>query len=332
MNTSSNATDTSLAARALAASEADFRAAAARIAPHVLKSPLLPFAAGPSRTIALKAENLQPLGSFKIRAAFNTLLQAADAQPLSGVATASAGNFAQGLTQAAVQLGLPITVHLPDTAAQVKRAALAAMGARTVLHPFADWWRILMTRDVGQSDELFVHPVCEASVIVGNGTIGLELPEQWPQIDTVVVPIGGGGLISGIALCLRALGCRARIIGCEIETAAPVAAARAAGRPVPVERKASFVDGIGSSCVLDDMWPLLRTLLDDVIVVSVEEARAALRTLVTKSHVVVEGAGAVALAAAASPACKGRNVVAVLSGGNLDTEVLRQILAHAGQS
>lgn len=325
-----NVTDTSLAARVMAATEMDFRAAAARIGPYVLKSPLLPFSSGSGQTLALKAENLQPLGSFKIRAAFNTLLQAARGRHLTGVATASAGNFAQGLTQAAVQLGAPITVHLPESAAQIKRASLAAMGARTVLHPFADWWRILMTRDVGESDDLFVHPVCEASVIVGNGTIGLELAEQWPQIDTVVVPIGGGGLISGIALCLRALGVRARIIGCEIETAAPVAAARAADHPVTVERKPSFVDGIGSSCVLEEMWPLLRALLDDVIVVSLDEARAALRTLISKSHVVVEGAGAVALAAALSPRCKGRHVAAVLSGGNLDPEVLRQILGNEG--
>ena len=305
---------------------ADFAAAAQRIAPHVIESPLLPFHGEAPRTVRLKAENLQQLGSFKLRAAFNTLLHAAETRPLSNVATASAGNFAQGLALASARLGARLTVHLPDTAAQVKRDSLASLGATTVVHPFNDWWQILMTRDTGADDGWFVHPVCEPDVIIGNGTIGGELLRQWPELDTVVIPFGGGGLSSGIALALRALGRKVRIIACEIETAAALQPALQAGHPVRIERQPSFIDGIGSNCVLDEMWPLLSTLIDDVLVVSLDETRAALRALAVRNRVVVEGAGAVALAAAISDRCPGRNVVAVLSGGNIDRTVFSDIL------
>lgn len=308
---------------------ADFAAAAQRIAPYVIESPLLPFHGEMSRAVRLKAENLQQLGSFKLRAAFNTLLHAAESRPVASVATASAGNFAQGLALAAARLGARLTVHLPDTAAQVKRDSLATLGATTVVHPFNDWWQILMTRDTGADDGWFVHPVCEPDVIVGNGTIGGELLRQWPHVDTVVIPIGGGGLACGIALSLRALGRKVRIIGCEVETAAPLGPALRAGHPVRIERKPTFIDGIGSNCVLDDMWPLLRELIDDVVVVSLDEARAALRALALRNRVIVEGAGAVALAAATSDRCPGDNVVAILSGGNIDRTVLCDILQAA---
>jgi threonine dehydratase len=210
---------------------------------------------------------------------------------------------------AARELGAQLSVHLPDTSAENKRAALRSMGADLFIHSFSDWWRILMTRETGAAEELFIHPVCEPGVIIGNGSIGVELLEQWPE-----------------ALALRAAGRRVRIVGCEIETATPVSAARAAGHPVAVERAPSFVDGIGSNCVLEDMWPLLRELIDDVVVVSVEQARTALRTLATTNHLVVEGAAAVAFAAACSPDFEGRNVVAILSGGNIDSRVLCEIL------
>jgi threonine dehydratase len=305
----------------------DFISASRRLAPYVTSSPLLPFHARPGRTLRLKAENLQPLGSFKIRAAFNVLLQAASRRTLSRIATASAGNFAQGLMLAAGQLGAQLSVHLPETAAENKRAALRNMGADLFVHSFNDWWRILMTRETGAAEDLFIHPVCEPDVIIGNGSIGVELLEQWPEVDTVLIPIGGGGLAAGIALALRSAGRRIRIVGCEIETAAPLSAARAAGRPVPVNRAPSFVDGIGSNCVLDEMWPLLRDLIDDVVVVSVEQASAAVRTLAETNHLVVEGAAGVAFAAASSPDFEGRNVAVVLSGGNIDRRVLCEILS-----
>lgn len=310
----------------LKATLADFQAAADRIRSDRIHSPLLPFSKDESREVRLKAECLQPYGSFKIRAAANVLSARPAAALAGGVATASAGNFAQGLCYAARSRGVRVTVHVPDTAPQVKLRAIESLGARIVSHPFDDWWRIMSTRDTGADDGMFIHPVCETEVAIGNGTIGLELAEDWPDLDTVVVPIGGGGLAVGIALALRALGKSIRFVACEIETAAALSAAFEAGGPVSIERTPSFVDGIGSTRVLDPMWPLLRELISDVVVVSIAEARAALRTLALQNHVLVEGAGAVALAAAMSSRCGGRKVAAILSGGNIDPRPLCEIL------
>jgi threonine dehydratase len=310
------------------ASLARFSQAAMQISGDIVRTPLLPYPADDGRTLRLKAENLQPLGSFKIRAGAYALASVADAARRGGIATASAGNFAQGLALAALRRHMGLTVHVPDTAATIKIDALKKLGAIVVAHPFERWWSIMSTRDTGARDGLFIHPVAEPTVICGNGTIGLELAEDWPQLDTVVVPFGGGGLVSGIALALRALRRQVRVIACEVETSTPLAAAFAAGHPVRVERRSSFVDGIGSHGVLEEMWPLVRRLVDEVIVVSIAEVKAALRALVCRSHVVTEGAGAAALAAALSPRCGGTNVAAVLSGGNVDPAQLSAILAE----
>jgi threonine dehydratase len=209
----------------------------------------------------------------------------------------------------------------------VKLDRIRELGARIVEHSFADWWTIMSTRETGSQDGVFIHPVCEPGVILGNGSIGLELAQDWPELDSVVIPFGGGGLSSGIALALRARSMKVRIVACEIETAAPLAAAFAAKQPVRVERQPSFVDGIGSSAILAEMWPLVRELIDDVIVVTVEEAQNALRELAFRRHLIAEGAGAVALAAALSPRCGGKCVAAVISGGNIDPRILTEILA-----
>jgi threonine dehydratase len=291
----------------------------------IIHAPLLPHPDSGGR-IRLQAECLQPLGSFKIRAAASALQQLDPTLLARGVATASAGNFAQGLAFAARRRGVGLTVHVPDSAARVKLGALRSLGAQVVEHSFDDWWRIMTTRDTGAADGTFIHPVCEPAVILGNGTIGLELAQGWPELDTVVVPFGGGGLSSGIALALRALSRKVRIIACEIETSTPLAAAFAAGKPVRVERHPSFVDGIGSNGVLDEMWPLVRELIDQVIVVKLEDAEKALRDLALRHHIVAEGAGAVALAAALSPQCNGKHVAAIISGGNIDPAKLCHIL------
>lgn len=333
---------TSLSTMVSTASIDDFDAAAERIGGAIIRSPLLPCSAGGrtgggirsrterptgARTIRLKSECLQPFGSFKIRPATN-VVSAMDPELLRrGVATASAGNFAQGLALATQRRKVPLTVHAPDTAAKVKLKAIRALDATVVTHSFADWWAIISTRDTGADDGVFVHPVCEPGVILGNGTIGLELAEQWPEMDTVVIPFGGGGLACGIALALQALSREVHIVACEIETATPLTAAFAAGHPVQVQRRPSFVDGIGSSRVLNEMWPLLRELIDQVIVVSLADATAALRELALRHHLVAEGAGAVALAAAGSAECPGRNIAAVISGGNIDLDTFSRILS-----
>jgi threonine dehydratase len=308
------------------ASEADFRLAADRIRADAIHTPLLPF--GPqdgARRVKVKAENLQPYGSFKIRCGANALAAYNVEALKGGVATGSAGNFAQGLALAARRLGVPVAVHVPDTAAEVKLGAVRALGATVTKHSFADWWTILSTRSTGANDGVFIHPVAEADVVLGNGTVALELLQDWPELDTVIVPVGGGGLICGIALAFRALGRKVRIVAAEIETSIPLTAALAAGEPVKVERGASFVDGIGSTGVLPDMWPLLKDLVDETVVVTTEEAKSALRRLALENHIIVEGAGATALAAALKYA-GGTNVVAVLSGGNIDPSVYGDIL------
>ncbi|MGH8187888.1 MAG: threonine ammonia-lyase [Steroidobacteraceae bacterium] len=311
----------------LASSLEDFVAAAQRIRTDAVRSPLLPFDSREGRTIRLKAENVQPFGSFKIRCGTNALASLPDAALAKGVATASAGNFAQGLALAASRRSIPVTAHVPESAAGIKLEALEKLGVSIVRHSFAEWWSICSTRATGADDGVFIHPVSEVEVIRGNGTIGLELAQDWPELDTVVVPFGGGGLSSGIALALRASNRSVRIVACEAETSTPLASAMRAGQPVQVERRPSFIDGIGSTSVLAEMWPLLGRLIDDVIVVSLAEATAAVRTLALRSHLVVEGAAGVALAAALSPRCGGKNVAVILSGGNIDPARLREILA-----
>ncbi len=322
-------TNGTLADSLFGATLADFRQAAAHVAADAIRTPLVAFPSANGRSIRLKCENLQPLGSFKIRSGACAIAML-EGEPRA-IATGSAGNFAQGLTLAARRRGLPVTVHSTDTAAGVKLAAMRDLGADVIQHPFDRWWQILSTRDTGADDGAFIHPVAERGVVLGNGTIGLELAEDWPDVDTVVVPFGGGGLVSGIALALRTLGLDVRIVACEAETSTPLAAAFAAGHPVPVERTASFVDGIGSGSVLEEMWPLLAELVDDVIVVPIADIRVAVRALAMQSHLVAEGAGATALAAALSPRCGGQNVAAVVSGGNIDAARLAEILAEVGR-
>ena len=314
-----------LAQQVLAATRADFEAVARSMSADVIVSPLLPLHCTERQSISLKAENLQPFGSFKVRAGVAALAAIEPAALAHGVVTASAGNFAQGLAFAAKRRNVPLTVHVPETAAAVKVAAVEALGASIVRHPFDAWWHIMQTRACGDTRATFVHPVCEPAVIIGNGAIGLELLQQQPAFDTVLVPFGGGGLVCGIAQALRSSGWRGRVIACEVETSTPLAAAFAHGGPVPVQRQPSFIDGIGSRGVLEEMWPLLQRLVDDVVVVSVDEAKAALRALARDNHLLVEGAGAVALAAAlkASPSTQR---IAVLSGGNIDTVLLRDLL------
>ena len=188
----------------------DFKAAASSIAKDVVYTPVLPhFVEGRFQGVHLKAECLQPLGSFKIRGASYVAGQL-DALGSRRIATASMGNFAQGLALAAQRRALSLTVHVPENAARIKVAALHRFGATVVEHPFDTWWEIMTTRETGADDGVFVHPVCEQGVIAGNGSIGLEIAAQLPDVETVVVPFGGGGLVCGIALALRACGHRAR--------------------------------------------------------------------------------------------------------------------------
>jgi threonine dehydratase len=305
----------------------EIRAARARIAGAAIRTPLvrLPVDDAPAE-IFLKLENLQPVGSFKIRGASNAIALASRATLERGVWTASAGNMAQGVAWQARRLGLQCTVLVPDHAPETKLAALDRLGAKVRKLPFADWFEILRSHEFPGMDGLFIHPVSDPAVMAGNGTIGLEILEDLPEVDAVLVPYGGGGLSCGIASALVALKPGTRVFACEVETAAPLAPSLAAGEPRTVTYTASFVDGIGSPFVLPDMWPLVRRLLAGSIVMSLAAVADAVRLMVERQHVVAEGAGAAPVAAALSGRAGTGRVVCVVSGGNLDPARLATIL------
>jgi threonine dehydratase len=282
---------------------------------------------GPAQ-IYLKLENLQPIGSFKLRGATNAIRSLPLGVIADGVYTASAGNMAQGVAWGARDLGVPCTVVMPDNAPATKVNAVKRLGANIVPLPYDDWWQTL--RDHGREGMAgrFVHPVADRDVMAGNGTIGLEILEDLPNVDTVLVPFGGGGLVSGIATAVRALQPNARVYGCEVETSTPLSAALKAGHPVVVERTPSFVDGIGGRGVLEEMWPIVSDLVTGALVATLAETRAAIRLLVERTRVVAEGAGAVPVAAALAGRAGGGagTIVCVVSGGNIDTKTLIDIL------
>ena len=300
-----------------------FKAAQARIAGVAMRTPLIRLHADDRDDIYLKLENLQPIGSFKIRCAANALLARAE-RLAGGVSTASAGNFAQGLAYVGRALGIEVTAYVPETAARSKIDALKRLGSRVVDLPYGQWWAMLAEPG---DDPTFIHPVVDRDVIAGNGTIGLEILEDLPNVRTVIAPYGGGGLSVGIAAAMKGSG--ARIIACETEAGAPLRAAFAAGKPVEVEfSRDSFVTGMGGPSVLPAMWPLARTVLDGTALVSLAETAAAIRLLVERHHVVAEGAGGAPVAAALAGGQTGP-MVCVVSGGHLDTGHLKTILEGA---
>jgi len=306
---------------------ADIRSARERLAGIAVRTPLVRLdVPGLDADVWLKLENLQPIGSFKLRGAANAMLLAGHERLVDGVYTASAGNMAQGVAWSARRLGVPCRVVVPDHAPRTKLEATERLGAEIIAVPFDRWWQTLVDHRFDGIPGMFVHPVSDPAVIAGNGTIGLEIVEDLPTVDAVLVPYGGGGLSCGIATAIRAARPDATVLACEVATAAPLSAALAAGAPRPIEYTPSFVDGIGGRAVLAEMWPLARRVLNGALVVSVEEIAAAVRLLVERARVVAEGAGAAALAAAISHRVRG-SVVCVVSGGNIDTSVLATILA-----
>jgi threonine dehydratase len=299
------------------------------IAPVALRTPLVRCNVESPAELYLKLENLQPIGSFKIRGAANVMARTPRERLERGVLTASAGNMAQGVAFCARRLGIQATIVAPETAPATKISAVERMGGRVIKVPFAEWWRTFETRSYPGVEATFIHAFDDPDVMAGNGTIGLELLEDLPDVDAVVIPWGGGGLSCGIAAVLRARAPRVRIYAAEIETGAPLAASLAAGEPRAVEYKPSFVDGISSKMVFANMFEQARRLLDGSLVVTLAEAAQAMKLVAERNRVIVEGAGACAVAAALSGRAGLGKIVAIVSGGNIDLDKFAQFVGQA---
>jgi threonine dehydratase len=305
----------------------DILAARSRISDIAFRTPLVPLVdASPSSNILLKLESLQPVGSFKLRGAANAMRTADAGMLTAGVYTASAGNMAQGVAWCARALDIPCRVVVPESAPDTKTRAIARLGAQVVRVPFDEWWQTLLDRMYLGMPGLFVHPFADADVIAGNGTIGLEIVEDAPEVDAVLVPWGGGGLACGIAAAIRALKPRTRVYAIEVDTAAPLTASFALGSPATVVPVRTFIDGMGGKAVLPDMWSLAQELLAGVLTVSVAQVAAAVKLLAERGRVVAEGAGAAPVAAALAGVPDATTVACIVSGGNIDGATLATIL------
>jgi len=307
----------------------EIRAARERIHSTVLRTPLVPWQGPPGRSkILLKLDNLQPTGSFKVRGAGNSLAVAVEKGAVAGVYTTSAGNMAQALAWHARRLAIPCTAIVPETAPEVKLAGIRRYGAQIIQLSWEGVWDVMTQgRYEPLGDLLYVPPFNSNPMIAGNGTAGLEIFEDVPNVKRVYVPIGGGGLIAGIATALRALDPRIEVVACETEAAAPFAASLKAGKASEVNRVPSFVDGIGARNVLPEMWSRLSGLVKSSRTLKLEDVATAVRYCFENHHVVAEGAGATTVAAALQDPDPEGPVVAFVSGGNLDAAKLGAILA-----
>jgi threonine dehydratase len=306
---------------------AEIEAARERLAGSIVRTPLvrLELEDAPAE-LYLKLENLQPIGAFKLRGAGNALLLASPEELEHGVWTASAGNMAQGVAWWARRLGVHCTVVLPDTAPETKVAAISRLGADMISVTFDEWHEVFRTRRFAGLDGLHVHAFSDDAVMAGNGTIGLEILEDLPDVDAIVAPYGGGGLSCGVASAIRALAPTCKVFAAEVATAAPLAPSLEAGHPVKVEYMPSFVDGIGSPEVFPEMFEQAKELLDGSLVASLDEVTDAVRLLAGRARVVAEGAGATPVALARRGAAGTGKVACIVSGGNIDASKLAEIL------
>jgi threonine dehydratase len=291
----------------------------------------LPFAAPGAPEVYLKLESLQPIGSFKIRGAWNAVRKLSPEQMKDGVWTVSAGNAAQGVAFAARLAGVPCSVMVMDTAPQTKLRAIEKLGAAIVKASYDECWKTVESHASPRMRGHFVHPFDDDDFIAGNATAGLEILEDLPDVDAVVAALGGGGLLAGIGSVMRAKKPGVRIYAAEPETAAPLDLSLRRGEPCYFDAwQPSFVDGAGGKSVLPTMWPLLKDLVDGSIVMPLDEIAAAMRKTADRVHVVAEGAGGTAIAAALSGRAGTGKIVAVVSGGNIDLSRFSELVnAHA---
>jgi threonine dehydratase len=301
--------------------------ARARLADLHAPTPLIPWnEPSLSNSVRLKLENLQPVGCFKIRPIGNAVLSRPAEALADGIYTTSSGNSALAVAHMARRLGIRATAVVPENAPEAKLAKLRQLGAHIDARTAAAWWRAIETGNLPDVAGIYIDAVRDPASLAGDATIALEILEEWPDVEAIFVPFGGGGLACGIACAVRALAPSVKIVACELESAQPLAAAFRAGKPVEVAHTAGFVSGVGYGTVLPEMWPLIQSSIDDVVIVPLAEVARAIRDLAMSAHVVAEGAGALAAAGARGSGYSGRNVCAVISGGNLDASLLAAIL------
>ena len=282
--------------------------------------------------VYLKLENLQKTGSFKFRGAYHKLEKIRSRLGEAGVVAASAGNHAQGVAHAAHLIGVPATVVMPEWASITKQLATRSYGARVILSGRSLSESLDHARKLEEEGRTFIHPYDDKDIIAGQGTIGLEIVSQLPEVDTVLVPIGGGGLIAGIATAVKSLRPQAAVIGVQAAACASALAARRLGKPVTVPASKSLADGISVKQVGQLPFTIIERLVDDIVTVEEEQIAAAILELLERKKVLAEGSGAVPLAALVGDQLRSlseRSVVLVISGGNVDSHLLGRIL-HQG--
>jgi threonine dehydratase len=304
----------------------NIRAAQDRIADSVIRTPLMQLNVdNGTSNIYMKLENLQLTGSFKLRGVTNAIRKASKEQLEKGVWTVSSGNTAKAVSRCAYQMGLNCTVVVVDYIPETKFSAITQFGAKTIKVSMDKAMQILQTGTFEGMEGFFIN-VIDPAMMEGAGTIGLEIYEDFPDVDAVVVPYGAGGLICGIASALRSINPNIKIYASEVETGAPYSASLAAGEPVEVNHIPSFVDGISTPRVIPEVFSLAKNLINGSLVSSLNEVASAIKVIAEKNHIIAEGAAATSVAAALSGKSGNGNVVCVLSGGNIDSDKLVKIL------
>jgi len=276
--------------------------------------------------LRLKLENLQPIGSFKTRPIANAVLSKNRGELSAGLYTTSSGNSGLGVAWMARRLGVSATAVVPGNAPQAKLEKLRQLGTHIETLSNEDWWRAIQSGKLADQRGVYIDAVRDPASLAGDATIGVEILEQWPEVEAILVPFGGGGIACGIGCAVRALNPAVKVIACELASAHPLQSAFAAGRPILTAHDAGFVSGIGYGQVLPEMWPLARSLIDEVVTVTLAQVARAIKLLAENNRVVAEGAGAVSVAAALAGQYSPAKVCAVVSGGNIDNEVFAAIL------
>ena len=309
----------------------EFKAAANNLEPIIVRTPLIPYRGGDQDTqILLKPEILQAVNSFKLRGVFNAVASLSAKEKARGVSTVSAGNTAQALAWSARYFATSAHCIMPETAPLPKIEAVKAYGGIPVLIPMPEVFRFLKEHLWEQESYSFIHPWTNRQVMIGHGSLGLEIVEDAPDVDTVFIPVGGGGLLSGVGSAIKAANPSIRIYAVEPEGCPALHASVDQGQPMTVECK-TICDGVAVPYITDEMFPLLSELIDDVLLVSEQSVRSAIRSILWHNKMLAEPAGALALAAALQmpPKQRGKGVCLV-TGGSISSELMMEILQEEG--